>query len=222
MRGWGSRSFGVPAAYVEALRRAGGLPVLVTSPEDDPDDLLSLVDGLLLMGGGDVEPSRYGGDPHDQVYGLEPDRDALEIDLVHAADRCGVPTLAICRGLQVLNVALGGTLHPHLPDVEGIGVHGAPLSGDPVPHDVELAAGSRVAEAMRADVVSGSSHHHQGLDSLGEGLIATGWTQDGLVEAAERETGWVVGVQWHPEETAAGDPSQQGLFDSLVRAAHRS
>lgn len=193
----------------------------MTCPDDDPDDLLSLVDGVLLMGGGDVEPSRYGGAPHDELYGLEPERDALETALVHAADRQGIPTLAICRGIQILNVAFGGTLHPHLPDVESIGVHGEPLSGDPVPHDVELAAGSRIAGAMRADVVSGSSHHHQGIDALGEGLIATGRTQDGLVESVERETGWIVGVQWHPEETAAADPSQQGLFDALVRAARR-
>jgi len=213
----------VPSTYVEALRRAGALPLLLTCPDDDPREALALVDGLLLMGGGDVEPSRYGTAPgHTGLYGVEPDRDAFEIALLHAAQRGRVPTLAICRGIQVVNVAFGGTLHPHLPDVEGAGVHGEPLSGDPIPHEVKLAAGSRIAEAMGADVVTGSSHHHQGLDVLGEGLTATGWTEDGLVEAVELEGGWMLGVQWHPEETAAADPVQQGLFEALARQARRS
>jgi putative glutamine amidotransferase len=209
----------VPVTYVDALRRAGARPLLLTCPDEDPEGALALVDGLMLMGGGDVEPSRYGAEDHPELYGVEAARDVFEIALVRAADREGVPTLAICRGIQVLNVAFGGTLHPHLPEVEGIGLHGTPLSGDPVPHDVKLAPGSRVAEAAGADVVSGSSHHHQGLDRVGEGLLATGWTEDGLVESVERETGWMVGVQWHPEETAADDPAHQGLFDALVRRA---
>jgi putative glutamine amidotransferase len=195
----------------------------MTCPDDDPEEALALVDGLLLMGGGDVEPSCYGADPATpELYGIEPDRDAFEIALVRAAERHGVPTLAICRGIQVLNVAFGGSLHPHLPDVEGIGVHGEPLSGAPVPHDVKLAAGSRITQATAADMISGSSHHHQGIDAVGQGLVPTGWTEDGLVESLELEAGWVLGVQWHPEETAAADPAQQGLFDALVRRAGRS
>jgi putative glutamine amidotransferase len=190
---------------------------LLTSPDDDPDGTLSLVDGLLLMGGGDVEPSRYGGGEHPQMYGVEPDRDAFEIALVHAADAAAIPTLAICRGIQVLNVAFGGSLHPHLPDVEAMGPHGPPLSGDPVLHDVKLTQGSRVAGAMSADLVYGASHHHQGIDRLGDGLVPIGWSQDGLIEAVEREDGWMVGVQWHPEETAATEPAHQGLFHALVR-----
>jgi putative glutamine amidotransferase len=217
VRGWPSRAFGVPATYVRCVRRAGGLPVVLTSPEDDPDEALTLVDGLLLMGGGDVAPSRYGGDDHPELYGVEPDRDGFEIALLGAADRTAVPTLAICRGIQVLNVALGGTLHPHLPDVDGTGVHGAPVSGDPVLHDVKLVPGGRVGDAAGADLVSVSSHHHQGIDRPGEGLAATGWSEDGLVEAVELERGWIVGVQWHPEDTADRDPAQQRLFDELIR-----
>lgn len=212
----------MPATYVEALRRAGALPLLLTCPDDDPEEALALVDGLLLMGGGDVEPSRYGAAPDvPGLYGVEPDRDAFEIALLRAAERDRLPTLAICRGAQVMNVAFGGTLHPHLPDVVGVGTHGEPLSGGPVRHDIKLAAERLAARATGAEVVSGSSHHHQGLGRLGEGLVATGWTEDGLVEALELETGWMLGVQWHPEETAAADPAQQGLFDALVREARR-
>ena len=219
MGGWSSRAFGVPATYIECVARAGGLPILLTCPDEDPRETLSLVDGLLLMGGGDVEPSRYGGMEHPQMYGVEPDRDAFEIALAHTADPAAIPTLAICRGIQVLNVAFGGSLHPHLPDVDGMDPHGPPLSGDPVLHDVKLAHGSRVADAVGSDLVSGASHHHQGIDRLGDGLVAIGRSQDGLIEAVEREDGWMVGVQWHPEETAPMDPAQQGLFDALVREA---
>jgi putative glutamine amidotransferase len=210
----------VPSTYLEAVRRAGGRAILLPCPDDEPEVALGLVDGLLLMGGGDVEPARYGGTHRPELYGVEPERDAFEIALLRTADRDGVPTLCICRGIQVLNVAFGGTLHPHLPDVEGTGTHGEPLSGEPIMHEVKLAPGSRVAEAAGTEVVSASSHHHQGIDRLGEGLLATGWSEDGLVEAVERESGgWMLGVQWHPEETAVADPAQQSLFDALVRRA---
>jgi len=224
VRGWPSRAFGIPATYVDAVRRAGGSPVLFAPPADAAE-IVSLVDGLLLMGGGDVDPARYGGDPeHAELYGVEPDRDELEIDVVHAAEAARRPVLAVCRGVQVLNVAHGGTLHPHLPDVEGSGTHGHPLSGDPILHDVKLAAGGAVAAAADSEVVAASSHHHQAIDRVGGGLVATGWTDDGMIEAVELDAdGWVAGVQWHPEETAAEDPAQQGLFDELVRrAAERS
>ena len=220
VRGWPSRAFGVPSTYVESVRRAGGLPILLTCPDDDPEDGLSLLDGLLLIGGGDVEPSQYGGDPdHPELYGIEPDRDALEVALVRAADREALPTLAVCRGIQVMNVAFGGSLLPHLPDIDGMGRHGAPLSDDPVLHDVKLDPGSRIAISAGTEVLSCSSHHHQGVDRLGEGIVATGWSEEGLVEALERESGWIVGVQWHPEDSAERDPAQQGLFDELVRRA---
>ena len=206
---WTSRAFGVPASYVEGLRRAGALPVVLTSPEEDPEEALALVDGLLLMGGGDVEPSRYGKEQegHRELYGIEPDRDVFEVALLRASDRRMMPTLAICRGIQILNVAFGGTLHPHLPDVVGVGPHGAPLTTEPILHDVKLAPGSRVADAMGTELVACASHHHQGIDRLADGLLATGWSEDGLVETVEREDGWMVGVQWHPEETATADPA---------------
>lgn len=220
---WQVGGYGLPENYVDAVRRAGGRATLVL-PGDDrgPAELLDRVDGLLLIGGGDVEPARYGAPPHDATYGLEPDRDELEIALLLEADRRRMPTLCVCRGMQVLNVAFGGTLLQHLPDEERLLPHGVPSGEEGVYHDVELEPGSRVAAAVRAQTVSCSSHHHQGVDRIGDGLVPTGRSRDGLVEAVEREEGWMIGVQWHPEDSADRDPAQQGPFDELVRRAAAS
>ncbi len=214
---WLVGGYGVPESYVECVRRAGARAVLLTMPDEaDPSEILGPFDGLLLVGGGDVEPERYGRQPHGTVYGLEPDRDELEIALIREADRVGMPTLAICRGAQVLNVAFGGTLIQHLPEVPGVIEHGTPSGEDQRTHDVRLEPESRIARAVGTTSVSCSTHHHQGIDRLGDGLVATGWSEDGLVEAIERETGWMLGAQWHPEDTATDDPAQQALFDVLV------
>jgi putative glutamine amidotransferase len=138
---------------------------------------------------------------------------------VLAADRASLPTLAICRGAQSVNVAFGGTLHQHLPELEGLIPHGTPGGGEATVHDVRIAPASRIRRATRAEVLSCSSHHHQGIDRLGAGLVPTAWSEDSLVEGLERERGWLVSVQWHPEDTAANDEAQQALFDELVRHA---
>jgi putative glutamine amidotransferase len=220
---WTVGGYGLPENYVDAVRRAGGRATLLL-PGDDrtPAELLDAVDALLLIGGGDVEPARYGGPSGDTVYGIEPDRDALEIALLLVADRRETPTLCICRGMQVMNVAFGGALIQDLPSEQRFMPHGAPSSPDALVHDVKLADQSAVARAVGSDVVACSSHHHQGVDRLGDGIVATGWSEDGLVEAVERERGWMVGVQWHPEDTAPTDPAQQGLFDELVARARRA
>ncbi|HXF72073.1 MAG TPA: gamma-glutamyl-gamma-aminobutyrate hydrolase family protein [Actinomycetota bacterium] len=219
---WDTEAFAVPEPYVAALRRAGGRAAIVAAPDDaEPSEILAPFDGLLLLGGGDVEPSRYGGPAHAEIYGVEPDRDELEIRLLREADRLGMPALCICRGIQVLNVAFGGSLLAHLPDVPGLGEHRGASYGQAVTHEVKLQPGSRLALATGREVLTCSSHHHQGLDRLGEGLVAVGWSGDGLVEAVERDRGWIVGVQWHPEETADRDPAQQALFDALVEHARR-
>lgn len=217
---WQVGGFGVPENYVDAVRRAGGRPALVLPGDDTPpEEFLKRFDALLLVGGGDVDPARYGHEPHATIYGLEPDRDDLETELLQTADRTGLPTLAICRGMQVMNVAFGGTLIQHLPDLDAYLPHGTPSGGDHLAHDVKAAPGSRLAEAAGAEVLTCSTHHHQGVDRLGEGLAATGWSEDGLVEAVERDGGWMLGVQWHPEDTASEDPRQQALFDALVEQA---
>ena len=170
MTNWKVGGYGLPENYVDAVRRAGGRATLVL-PGDDrtPAELLDGVDALLLIGGGDVEPSRYGADTDETIYGVEPDRDALEIDLLLEADRRQTPTLCICRGMQVMNVAFGGSLIQDLPSDQRFMPHGAPSGSDAVVHDVKLAGDSAIARATGSDVVACSSHHHQGADRLGRG-----------------------------------------------------
>ena len=224
---WLHGGYGVPGPYIDGLRRAGARTVIVAPGEDgDPEELLEPFDGLVLVGGGDIDPARYGGIADQaHLYGVEPDRDELEIALVLAADRLRMPTLCICRGFQVMNVAFGGTLHPHLPDIPGMLEHGVPVLDTESLHDVEVGHQSRLFATTKSSTLASSSHHHQGVDRVGDGLMVSGRTSDGLVEAIEldrpldeNET-WMVGVQWHPEDTAADDPSQQALFDAVAQLA---
>jgi putative glutamine amidotransferase len=227
---WPEGGYGVPKPYLDALRRAGARTTIVAPGEEGtPEEILEPFDGLAMVGGGDVDPSRYGGGSNEHLYGIEPDRDDLEIALLLAADRLAMPTLCICRGMQVMNVAFGGTLHPHLPDRPNLLEHGVPVAGTQTMHDVMPEPGSRLSAVTKSSVLSCSSHHHQGVDRLGDGLDVTGRSPDGLVEAIERivadpqnmRAAWMLGVQWHPEETAERDPAQQALFEALVQHAER-
>src|SRR4051794_39801249 len=220
VRGWAKGGYGVPDRYVRALRRAGARAVLITAPDDAPAaEILEPFDGLLLIGGGGIEPPPHDAVPPEKIYGGEPDRDELEVKLTKEALAAGLPLFAICRGFQLLNVAMGGTLHQHLDDVAGMGRHGSPQDGGSTCHDVRVAAGSRLAKACdgAGTIHTCTSHHHQGIDRLADGLQAVAWSEDGLVEAVEPSSGdaWVLGVQWHPEMTADDDPVQQGLFDAF-------
>ena len=220
--GWSRGGYAVPEGYVAAVLRASGRPVLVPpTPAADPYEVLGPFDGLLLAGSGDVDPARYGASPHPSVYGVDPERAEAELALVKAAIRAGLPTLVICRGMQVLNVALGGTLHQHLPELEGMDLHGSPVMGASVVHDVKVADATLLGEVFGNEARRCTSHHHQGIDRLAEGLVAVAWSSDGLVEGVELVdgTGWLVGVQWHPEMSAAEDPWQQALFACLVDRA---
>jgi putative glutamine amidotransferase len=219
---WPWAAVAVPARYVDAVVRSGGRPVILPPGQADaeaPDDALEPFDGLLLVGGGDIEPERYGAERHPSLYGVDGSRDAVEIALVHVADRAGVPLLAICRGCQVVNVAFGGTLHQHIPDLPDTLMHGVPGGGDEVLNHVSIDGSSLLARACGATEVGASCHHHQAIDRLGDGLRVAALAKDGLVEAVERPGGFLLGVQWHPEDTAANDPAQQALFDALVANA---
>ena len=222
---WPEGGYGVPSLYLDALRRAGARTVILAPGEaGEPEEILDPFDALLLVGGGDIDPARYGGTPNEHVYGVEPDRDEAEIALLHAADRIAMPTLCICRGVQIMNVAFGGTLHGHLPDMPGMQVHGVPLDQSQTIHEVEPEPGSRLAAVTESASLACLSHHHQGIDRLGDGLAVTGRTEDGLIEAIERivpdpedpTATWMLGVQWHPEETAERDTAQQSLFEALT------
>jgi putative glutamine amidotransferase len=213
--GWRHGAYAAPDAYIDAVRRAGGLPALIHPRDVD----LDRSDALLLIGGGDIDPQRYGASTDAAVYGVEPDRDEEEISLIRGAIERRLPVLAICRGIQVLNVAFGGTLVVDLIADGGFGPHGVP-GGDAVEHEIQLMSGSRIAGATGATAVRASCHHHQGVATVGRGLTAVGWAADGLVEALEYDgDSWFVAVQWHPEDTAATDAAQQGLFDALVAQA---
>jgi putative glutamine amidotransferase len=223
--GWRQGAVACTAAYLEALRRAGADGVILMPEALDPESAsarLDRFDGLLLVGGGDIDPARYGQEARPEVAYVNPARDDFEIPLVRAAVAGGVPTLAICRGIQVLNVALAGTLHQHISDREDLLAHrNGDADGEGVLHPVSVQPGSRVAKALGAERADTFSHHHQAVDRLGAGLVPVAWADDGLVEAVEAEEGWVVGLQWHAEATAAADPLQQAIFDTFVAEVRR-
>ena len=207
-----------PRGYLDAVARTGAIPVLV-DPVGDPTGILERVDALVLTGGPDLDPATFGQAAHEKTYGVDPAVDAFEHALVHEAIARATPTLAICRGLQVLNVALGGTLHQHIPDDPGVAPHGRPgepNGGREQPMNVE--PGSRLAGVLGTTRPVGACHHHQAVDAPGDGLRVVARADDGIVEALELTgaPGWLLAVQWHPEDTAATDPVNQRLFDALV------
>ena len=213
-------AFALPEPYVAALRAVGALVALLPPGEaGEPEELLAPFDGLLLAGGGDIEPARYGAADHPAQYGTDPDRDQLELALARAAVRMELPVLGICRGVQLLNVAFGGTLVQHLEDGDSPVVHRD--EAKQALHGLRVEPGSRLAEALGQAEAEGLSHHHQALDRLGEGFRPVAWAPDGLVEGIERDDGWTVGVLWHPESTAAADPVQQRLLEAFVDMASR-
>jgi putative glutamine amidotransferase len=217
-------AYALPELYVAALRTAGARTALL--PPGQPvgaAEALAPFDGLLLAGGGDIEPARYGAADHPAQYGTDPERDELELGLARAAVRLGRPTLGICRGIQLLNVAFGGTLVQHLPDLDGRTDHRVEhrVEAKQAIHGLRVEPGSRLAEAMGQVEAEGLSHHHQALDRIGDGFRPVAWAADGLVEGIERDHGWTVGVLWHPESTAGADPVQRRLLRAFVDVAAR-
>jgi putative glutamine amidotransferase len=213
----------LPAEYVDAVRRAGGLPLLIAPGDPRIDAYLQLIDGLLLSGGGDIDPQRYGGATHETLYHVDAERDEMELSLARAILARGVPTLGVCRGAQILNVAMGGSLIEHLPLVVGESVlHRAPPR-EPTPHRVQLKPGSRLADIVGCTELQPMSWHHQAIREPAAGLDVVAHAPDGTIEAIELPAHrWLIAVQWHPELTAHADPAQQRLFDALITAANQS
>lgn len=201
--------------YADAVHRAGGLPVVIP-PTEDLELIRATVercDGMVLLGGGDVSPANYGQKVSARLFGVDEFIDAFEIAAVQHAVSLDLPVLAICRGHQILNVAMGGTLIQHLENYE---VHRDTM------HEVELSPGSLVAEAMETTTPMTHSFHHQALDVVAPTLTVVGTYADGTVEAVQHTSAsWVIGVQWHPEDTAEEDSANQNLFNALVQRAKR-
>ncbi len=217
---WNQSSAVLPYGYLAEVRRGGGLALMVAAEPElvaEPDELLHRVDGLIVSGGVDMDPASYGAAPHPETKGWTSDRDAFEIALVRRATEIDMPVLGVCRGMQVLNVAFGGTLLQHLPETLGHEDHRrVPGNFDEADHDVRLVADSLAAAAAGELLHTTKSHHHQGIDEVGAGLIVTGTSVlDDLVEAIELpDRSFVLGVQWHPE---ADEHSR--VIGALVKAA---
>jgi putative glutamine amidotransferase len=195
---WDMQACLLPRNYAEQVVAAGGVPVLLP-PVPGIEAAVSRLDGLIISGGPDIEPRRYGAQAGPMTTIVRPQRDETEIALFGAALAAGQPVLGICRGVQLMNVALGGTLIQHLPDEVGHDGH-SPTPGTMAEHKVTVGApGSRLAGILGEGAHMVPTHHHQGIGRLGRGLVATAWAEDGTVEALELEGQFAVGVQWHPE-----------------------
>jgi putative glutamine amidotransferase len=217
---WDQEAVLLPRNYVQEVNRAGGLAVLLPPDArlvEEPGEALELLDGLLLAGGADIDPGSYGQTPHVETQDSVPERDAFEIALTRAAIERDLPVLGICRGMQLINVALGGTLNQHLPEHLGHQEHRRVLgSFDGSDHEVEVIDGTLAMSVIGAERHATKSHHHQGVDRLGDGLLVSARSAlDELVEAIELpERSFVLGVQWHPEAD-----SRSPVIGGLVEAA---
>jgi putative glutamine amidotransferase len=214
----------IPETYVQAVIQAGGCPVLIPLdlPKDRLDDFLPLLDGILFTGGGDVDPGCYGGETHERVGEVDSDRDRVELHLLRGVVHTGTPFLGICRGIQLVNVGQGGTLYADI----AAGRSGA-LKHDFYPgwprdhlaHTIEVRTGSRIQKILGAETVEVNSLHHQAIERLAPGLLATAYAPDGLVEAVELPGHpFGLAVQWHPE-CLPEDPAMRALFQAFVQAA---
>ncbi len=227
------RLFALNPEYAKAIQSAGGLPLVVPplaqSEQVDAhaiETLLDSIDALLLTGGDDLHPRVYGQPLHPKAELMDVERDAADVALARAALERGVPILGICAGMQLLNVALGGSLHQHLADLRGsrypalLPIHDAQET-DAKEHGVVVERGARLAAAVGAGAIVTNSRHHQAIDRVADGLVVTALAEDGVIEGVELDDGrFVIGVQWHPEEMAA-DSGQRRLFEAFIDAARK-
>lgn len=218
-----SRAYCLQHTYRDAIVHAGGIPVsLAPVPVEDTNTLLDSLDGLVLSGGGDVNPALWGDEQTDASYGVSDERDTFEMALARSAAKSKTPTLAICRGLQIMNAAFGGTLIADIPTTFGT-EHTVRGDGVFTTHQtIHLDAGCRVAEITDATTVHVNSIHHQSVDKLGAGFKVVGRSDDGVIEVIEHEDAqwWLVAVQWHPEYLDQVDDKHSRLiFEALIENA---
>ncbi len=224
---YGSEVCAVGRAYTEAVFIAGGIPLMIPIASDQPDqaEIMASLDGLLLTGGGDINPRLFDGKPHARVYGVSDARDTLEIALVRAAVSHHVPLLAICRGIQVLNVAFGGTLYTDIHDQHPDALRHdwfPDIPRDYLAHSVRIERESILFSIFQADEIQVNSLHHQGIEKVGQGLTPIAFAPDGIVEAlALQHADFAVGVQWHPE-CLPDDVKMQKLFKGFVAACSKN
>ena len=216
-------SFYLTHSYVDAVRTAGGIPILL--PPGEPSEgatILNKIDGLVFSGGGDIDPAIYQGKPHPTIYNVDPERDRSEISLAQLALAQALPILGICRGLEVLIIATSGSLFPHLPDEFGEGVFHRAEQLRPIEHDVKISADSRLATMMAATEATVVSWHHQAANNVPPGWRVIAKAADGVIEAIEHQHHpWAIALQWHPE-LSPGDPLQRGIFRAFIAASiHR-
>lgn len=217
--------FTLPDLYTDSVQRAGGIPLLIPPVQNisEATSLLSKLDGIIITGGTDIDPVHYAGNTQNpSLHPHDNERDSGELVLLKAALQMPqIPILCICRGAQLLNVVLGGTLYEHIPDVRAEDMHRS-ASGGWIVHEVTIEANSKLAHLMGTQIVHTYSGHHQALNQLGESLRITATASDEIIEAIEHtEHPWCVGVQWHPEKSAAEDVTQQQIFNALVKESSK-
>jgi len=210
--------YNIPAGYIESVRRANAYAYLLPPGETDIAGWLGQLDGIIFSGGGDITPKHYGGEHHESIMLLDEERDETEIIIAKECLEREIPTFAICRGMQLINVVCGGTLHQHLP--EEYGGHVLHLLPDRKPnaHETILKSESKLADIIGQKSFTAASLHHQAVKDLAPGFTVAATAPDNVVEAIENPNWpWLIAVQWHPELTAADDPLQQSLFDYFVK-----
>lgn len=207
-------------AYIRAVEHAGGIPVLLSPHHtlESTRELLDVLVGVVLSGGGDVDPARYGQSPDLTVVGVSETRDSYELSVIEMAMAREMPLLLICRGLQVFNVAMGGTLIQDIPITGPL--HSQPQPRGEATHLVRIDPAARLAKVLGSERLMTNSMHHQAIDRPGDGIVPVGWAEDGVIEGAEMPgyRGWLLGVQWHPEELTPGDGPSEALFAAFLGA----
>jgi len=212
-----NHEYSLPSQYIECVRRAGGIPVLLPPGENQIKELCKSLDGIILSGGGDIHVDHYKGKTHSQVYMVDEQRDETELAVMKIILEENIPALCICRGLQILNIFFGGTLHEHLPEFFGEKLLHRLPPRETTRHNVEISQGSKLHSIVECRQMEIVSWHHQAVDKIPDELTITARSKDGVVEGLELDNHrFLVAVQWHPELSAAKDKLQQKLFNALI------